>query len=166
MSWLVAVGVIVLVGVLVNVIMRAQARRLEARVRAARPGWTVRRGHVTAELKSALAADGVYRTELRNLAGSDLVVAAGPDGLELWCPPGKEPLLRCGWRDVAAVTDGPATTWEFTQVPAVRVHTRHGVAIPLVLADGRKRHTWVDEDEVAAVVARLRALRDAQEAQG
>jgi hypothetical protein len=160
MTWLIAVGVIALVIVAVNVVMRAQARALEERVRRERPGWSVHRAHVTPALGSALEADGVWRPELRNLGASDLVLAAGADGVELWCPPGKEPVLRRAWRDVSAVTTG-GTTWEFTDVPAVVLHSRHGAMVPVVLAAGGKRHAWTDQAATDAVVAELRALRDA-----
>lgn len=160
MSWLIAIGVVALVVVAVNVVMRAQARRLEERVRREHPGWTVRRAHVVPALRPALEAEGVWRAELRNLGASDLVLAAGTEGVELWCAPGKEPVLRLGWQDVAAISTG-GTTWEFTDVPAVVLHSRHGVMIPVVLAAGGKRHAWADQAGVDAVVAELRTLRDA-----
>jgi len=159
MIWLIAIAVIALVVVTVNVVMRAQARRLEERVRRDRPGWTVRRAHAAPALKSALEADGVWRPELRNLGASDVVLAAGPDAVELWCPPGQAPVLRREWRDVSAITTG-GTTWEFTEVPAVVLHSRHGTLIPVVLAAGGKRHTWADQAATDVVVAELRTLRD------
>jgi hypothetical protein len=159
MTWVVAVAVIVLVIVLVNVVMRGQARRLHDRVRRERPGWETRRAHVVPALGPALEQAGLWRPELRNLAGSDLVLTAGADRVELWCPPGRAPVLAWAWDEVSAVVVG-STTWEFTQVPAVVLQSRHGVSVPVVLASGSSRHGWADAAATEAFVADLRRLRD------
>jgi hypothetical protein len=157
--------VAVLLAVVLGVLVAARLSRSGVRrVAQHRPGWHVHQVRSDAGLSDALLAHGRWEPGLRASGGSPLTLTWSTAGVELWRGSRRpRAVVSLPWRAVASVGIGTGRAASAPR-PALVVESVPGGRLVLVPSrDARGSLLPATADQVAVLVADLRAARDAGE---
>lgn len=157
-----AAAVLLVLGAVLTLAFRSGVRRTRARHRGLETrlaDWSVHEVWADRTLRAELARGGRWMRRLRG--GTRLTLGWSVQGVALWHGPDAEMLVLVPWGGVASVTTGRGTAASSAR-PAVVLDTVDDarlVLVPCARADGGMLPA--SEPDVAALVARIRAVRPA-----